>query len=177
MAGDLDMIDENAYEFAWIIDFPMYEYNDDEKKIDFAHNPFSMPQGGLDALSGREPLAIKAFQYDIACNGFELASGGIRNHRPEAMVKAFEIAGHSEQTVIERFGGMYRAFQYGAPPHGGMAAGVDRIVMLLAGEQNLREVALFPMNQRAEDLLMGAPSPATPKQLRELHLRLNLPDK
>ncbi len=127
--------------------------------------------------AGVRPLTIKAFQYDVACNGYELASGGIRNHRPEAMVKAFEIAGYGEETVIERFGGMYRAFHYGAPPHGGMAAGVDRIVMLLAGEQNLREVALFPMNQRAEDLLMGAPSPATPKQLRELHIRLNPPEK
>ena len=121
--------------------------------------------------SSKDPLAIRAFQYDVACNGYELASGGIRNHRPEAMLKAFEIAGYGEETVVERFGGMYRAFQYGAPPHGGMAAGVDRIVMLLAGEHNLREVALFPMNQRAEDLLMGAPSPATPRQLRELHSR------
>ncbi|MGE3646131.1 MAG: amino acid--tRNA ligase-related protein, partial [Beijerinckiaceae bacterium] len=134
------------------------------------------PQGGLDALQNQDPLTNQAFQYDLVCNGFEIASGGIRNHRPEAMVKAFEIAGYSEDTVKERFGGMYRAFQYGAPPHGGMAAGVDRIIMLLAGEQNLREVALFPMNQRAEDLLMGAPSQATPKQLRELHLRLNLPE-
>ncbi len=131
----------------------------------------------LDADAVRKILDIKAFQYDIACNGFEIASGGIRNHRPEAMVKAFEIAGYGEETVIERFGGMYRAFQYGAPPHGGMAAGVDRIIMLLAGEQNLREVALFPMNQRAEDILMGAPSPATPRQLRELHMRVNLPEK
>ena len=136
-----------------------------------------MPQGGLEALETQDPLTIKAFQYDIACNGYEIASGGIRNHRPQAMVKAFEIAGYSEQTVIDRFGGMYRAFQYGAPPHGGMAAGVDRIIMLLAGEQNLREVALFPMNQRAEDILMGAPSEATTKQLRELHLRLNVQEK
>ena len=135
----------------------MYEWDEEEKKVEFSHNPFSMPQGGLEALLGKDPLAIKAFQYDIACNGYELASGGIRNHRPEAMLKAFEIAGYGEETVVERFGGMYRAFHYGAPPHGGMAAGVDRIVMLLAGEQNLREVALFPMNQRAEDLLMGAP--------------------
>jgi aspartyl-tRNA synthetase len=127
-------------------------------------------------LTTQDPLTIKAFQYDIACNGYEIASGGIRNHRPESMVKAFEIAGYSEETVIERFGGMYRAFQYGAPPHGGMAAGVDRIVMLLARVQNLREISLFPMNQRAEDLLMGAPSEATPKQLRELHIRLNLPE-
>ena len=174
---DLNLIDENRYELAWIVDFPMYEWNEDDKKVDFSHNPFSMPQGGLEALEGQDPLTIKAFQYDIACNGFEIASGGIRNHRPQAMVKAFEIAGYSEQTVIDRFGGMYRAFQYGAPPHGGMAAGVDRIIMLLAGEQNLREVALFPMNQRAEDILMGAPSEATTKQLRELHIRLNLPEK
>ena len=173
---ELKLIDEDRFEFCWIVDFPMFEWNEDEKKIDFSHNPFSMPQGGLEALTSKDPLTIKAFQYDVACNGYELASGGIRNHRPEAMVKAFEIAGYGEQTVIERFGGMYRAFHYGAPPHGGMAAGVDRIVMLLAGEQNLREVALFPMNQRAEDLLMGAPAPATPKQLRELHIRV-LPEK
>jgi aspartyl-tRNA synthetase len=174
---DLKLIDTERFELAWVVDFPMFEWNEDEKKVDFAHNPFSMPQGGLDALNGGDPLALKAFQYDIACNGFEIASGGIRNHRPEAMVKAFEIAGYGEETVIERFGGMYRAFQYGAPPHGGMAAGVDRIIMLLAGEQNLREVALFPMNQRAEDILMGAPSTATPRQLRELHMRVNLPEK
>jgi len=176
LGEELKLIDENQFALAWIVDFPMFEWNEDEKKVDFSHNPFSMPQGGLDALKSQDPVTIKAFQYDIACNGYELASGGIRNHKPEAMVKAFEIAGYSEQTVIERFGGMYRAFQYGAPPHGGMAAGVDRIVMLLAGEQNLREVALFPMNQRAEDLLMGAPAPATPKQMRELHLRANPPE-
>ena len=174
---DLNLIDENRYELAWIVDFPMFEWNEDEKKVDFSHNPFSMPQGGLDALNKQDPVTIKAFQYDIACNGFEIASGGIRNHVPEAMVKAFEIAGYSEQTVIERFGGMYRAFQYGAPPHGGMAAGVDRIIMLLAGAQNLREVALFPMNQQAVDLLMGSPSEATNQQLRDLHIRLNLPEK
>ncbi|MGB7975818.1 MAG: aspartate--tRNA ligase [Roseiarcus sp.] len=174
---ELKLVDEDRFEFAWVVDFPMYEWDEDEKKVEFSHNPFSMPQGGLEALLGNEPLAIKAFQYDVACNGYELASGGIRNHRPEAMLKAFEIAGYGEETVVERFGGMYRAFQYGAPPHGGMAAGVDRIVMLLAGEQNLREVALFPMNQRAEDLLMGAPSPPTPKQLRELHIRVAAPEK
>jgi aspartyl-tRNA synthetase len=174
---ELKLVDEDRFEFAWVVDFPMYEWDDDEKKVEFSHNPFSMPQGGLEALLGKDPLAIKAFQYDIACNGYELASGGIRNHRPEAMLKAFEIAGYGEDTVVERFGGMYRAFHYGAPPHGGMAAGVDRIVMLLAGEQNLREVALFPMNQRAEDLLMGAPSPPTPKQLRELHIRVVPPEK
>ena len=174
---ELGLIDENAFAFAWIVDFPMFEYNEDEKKIDFSHNPFSMPQGGLEALKSEDPLSLKAFQYDIACNGFELASGGIRNHKPEAMVKAFEIAGYGEETVIERFGGMYRAFQYGAPPHGGMAAGVDRIIMLLAGATNLREVALFPMNQQAVDLLMGAPAEASPKQLREAHLRINAPEK
>lgn len=176
VADDLGLADKDRFEFAWIVDFPMYEWNEDEKKVDFSHNPFSMPQGGFDALQTQDPLHIKAFQYDIACNGYELASGGIRNHKPEAMVKAFEVAGYGEETVVERFGGMYRAFQYGAPPHGGMAAGVDRIIMLLAGEQNLREVALFPMNQRAEDILMGAPSEVTNKQLRELHIRLNLPE-
>ena len=174
---ELNLIDTERFELAWVVDFPMFEWNEEEKKVDFSHNPFSMPQGGLDALNGQDPLTIKAFQYDIACNGFEIASGGIRNHKPEAMVKAFEIAGYSEQTVIDEFGGMYRAFHYGAPPHGGMAAGVDRVIMLLAGEQNLREVALFPMNQQALDLLMAAPSEASNKQLRELHIRLNLPEK
>ncbi len=175
LGEELNLIDKDRFELAWIVDFPMYEYNEEEKKIDFSHNPFSMPQGGLEALQTQDPLTIKAFQYDITCNGYEIASGGIRNHRPEAMVKAFEIAGYGEKDVVERFGGMYRAFQYGAPPHGGMAAGVDRIVMLLCGTTNLREISLFPMNQRAEDLLMGAPSEVTPKQLRELHIRLNLP--
>jgi aspartyl-tRNA synthetase len=174
---DLSLTDKNRFEFAWITDFPFFEWNEEEKKIDFSHNPFSMPQGGLEALQTQDPLTIKAFQYDIACNGFELASGGIRNHKPEAMVKAFELAGYGEETVVERFGGMYRAFQYGAPPHGGMAAGVDRIIMLLCDAQNLREVALFPMNQSALDLLMGAPAAPSAKQLRELHLRLNLPEK
>jgi aspartyl-tRNA synthetase len=177
LGEELNLIGKDRFELAWVVDFPMYEYNEEDKKIDFSHNPFSMPQGGLEALNGQDPLTIKAFQYDITCNGYEIASGGIRNHRPEAMVKAFEIAGYGEKEVVERFGGMYRAFQYGAPPHGGMAAGVDRIVMLLCGTTNLREISLFPMNQRAEDLLMGAPSEVTPKQLRELHIRLNLPDK
>jgi aspartyl-tRNA synthetase len=176
IADELGLIDKERFELAWIVDFPFYEYNEDDKKIDFSHNPFSMPQGGLEALNTQEPLKIKAFQYDVVCNGYEIASGGIRNHKPETMVKAFEIAGHSEQTVIDRFGGMYRAFQYGAPPHGGMAAGVDRVVMLICGVDNLREVALFPMNQRAEDILMGAPTPPTPKQLRELHIRVNVPE-
>lgn len=174
---ELNLTDKERFELAWIVDFPMYEYNEDDKKVDFSHNPFSMPQGGLDALKGQDPLTIKAFQYDITCNGYEIASGGIRNHVPEAMVKAFEIAGYGEQEVVDRFGGMYRAFQYGAPPHGGMAAGVDRIVMLLCGTTNLREISLFPMNQQAMDLLMGAPSEATTKQLRELHVRVNLPQK
>ncbi|MDA9475620.1 aspartyl-tRNA synthetase [Bradyrhizobium sp. CCBAU 65884] len=174
---ELNLTDKERFELAWIVDFPMYEYNEDDKKVDFSHNPFSMPQGGLDALQGQDPLTIKAFQYDITCNGYEIASGGIRNHVPEAMVKAFEIAGYGEQEVVDRFGGMYRAFQYGAPPHGGMAAGVDRIVMLLCGTNNLREISLFPMNQQAMDLLMGAPSDATTKQLRELHVRVNLPQK
>jgi aspartyl-tRNA synthetase len=174
---ELNLTDKERFELAWIVDFPMYEYNEDDKKVDFSHNPFSMPQGGLDALRGQDPLTIKAFQYDITCNGYEIASGGIRNHVPEAMVKAFEIAGYGEQEVVERFGGMYRAFQYGAPPHGGMAAGVDRIVMLLCGTTNLREISLFPMNQQAMDLLMGAPSEATTKQLRELHIRVNLPQE
>ncbi|WP_025035891.1 aspartate--tRNA ligase [Bradyrhizobium sp. DOA9] len=174
---ELNLTDKERFELAWIVDFPMYEYNEDDKKVDFSHNPFSMPQGGLEALTSQDPLTIKAFQYDITCNGYEIASGGIRNHVPEAMVKAFEIAGYGEQEVVERFGGMYRAFQYGAPPHGGMAAGVDRIVMLLCGTTNLREISLFPMNQQAMDLLMGAPSEATTKQLRELHIRVNLPQK
>ncbi|MDT8280564.1 MAG: aspartate--tRNA ligase [Erythrobacter sp.] len=174
---ELGLIDENAFAFAWIVDFPFYEWNEDEKKVDFSHNPFSMPQGGLDALNGQDPLTLKAFQYDLVCNGYEIASGSIRNHMPETMVKAFEIVGLSKADVEERFGGMYRAFQYGAPPHGGMAAGVDRIVMLLCGVKNLREISLFPMNQRAEDLLMGAPTPAEPRSLRELHLRVVEPPK
>src|SRR5882757_3584816 len=177
LGEELNLIDKDRFELAWVVDFPMYEYNEEDKKVDFSHNPFSMPQGGLDALNGQDPLTIKAFQYDITCNGYEIASGGIRNHKPEAMVKAFEIAGYGESDVVERFGGMYRAFQYGAPPHGGMAAGVDRIVMLLCGTTNLREISLFPMNQQAMDLLMGAPSEASPKQLRELHIRTNLPNK
>ncbi len=175
LGEELNLIDRERFELAWIVDFPMYEYDEENKKIDFSHNPFSMPQGGLEALTSQDPLSIKAFQYDITCNGYEIASGGIRNHRPEAMVKAFEIAGYGEKEVVERFGGMYRAFQYGAPPHGGMAAGVDRIVMLLCGTTNLREISLFPMNQQAVDLLMGAPSEVAQKQLRELHIRLNLP--
>ncbi|RIA45846.1 aspartyl-tRNA synthetase [Hephaestia caeni] len=168
----LDLIDKDRFELCWIVDFPFYEYDEDEKKVDFAHNPFSMPQGGLDALNDQDPLTINAYQYDMVCNGFEIASGSIRNQSPETMVKAFELVGLSKADVEERFGGLYRAFQYGAPPHGGMAAGVDRVVMLLCGAQNLREITLFPMNQRAEDLLMSAPSPASMKQLRELSIRV-----
>ena len=173
----LGLIEAGAFRLCWIVDFPFYEWDEDAKKIDFAHNPFSMPQGGLAALEEQDPLTIKAFQYDLVCNGFEIASGSIRNQHPDLMVKAFELTGLSKNDVEDRFGGLYRAFQYGAPPHGGMAAGVDRIVMLLCGAQNLREITLFPMNQRAEDLLMGAPSPAEPKQLRELHLRVVEPTK
>ena len=171
---ELELIDYDRFDLCWIVDFPMYEFNEEEQKIDFNHNPFSMPAGGLEALENDDPLTIDAYQYDIVCNGFEIGSGAIRNHQPEVMKKAFEIAGYEESVLEERFGGMYRAFQYGAPPHGGMAAGVDRIVMLLVGAQNLREVTLFPMNQQAQDLLMGAPSDATMQQLRELSIMLNV---
>ncbi|MEY4159531.1 MAG: aspartate--tRNA ligase [Pseudomonadota bacterium] len=177
VAEQLDLIEQDAFRFCWIVDFPFYEWNEEDKKVDFAHNPFSMPQGGLAALESQDPLTIKAYQYDMVCNGFELASGSIRNQHPDLMVKAFELTGLTQADVEARFGGMYRAFQYGAPPHGGMAAGVDRMVMLLCGVQNLREITLFPMNQRAEDLLMGAPSQAELKQLRELHLRVVEPQK
>ncbi len=180
---DLGLIDKDCFEFCWIVDFPMYEWNEEEKKIDFSHNPFSMPNASpedflaLDAADKDKILALKAIQYDIVCNGIELSSGAIRNHRPDVMKKAFAVAGYGEDVLEQKFGGMLRALSYGAPPHGGIAPGVDRIVMLLAGEENLREVVVFPMNQRAEDLLMGAPSEVTPKQLRELHIRLNLPVK
>lgn len=168
---ELNLVDRDRFEFCWIVDFPFYEWLEDEKKIDFAHNPFSMPQGGMEALNGEDPLSIKAYQYDMVCNGFEIASGSIRNQLPEVMVKAFELTGKSQQEVEEQFGGLYRAFQYGAPPHGGMAFGIDRVVMLLVGAKNLREISIFPMNQQAVDLLMGAPSEATSAQLRELALR------
>ena len=173
----LGLIDTASFKFCWIIDFPFYEWDDETKSLDFAHNPFSMPQGGLEALETRDPASIKAYQYDLVCNGYELASGSIRNQHPDLMVKAFELVGLSKADVEERFGGMYRAFQYGAPPHGGMAAGVDRMVMLLCGVHNLREITLFPMNQKAEDLLMGAPSMPEPKSLRELHIRVIEPPK
>jgi aspartyl-tRNA synthetase len=180
---ELGLIDKGRFEFCWIVDFPMYEWNEEEKKIDFSHNPFSMPNLAveeflaLDAKDNDKLLSIKAIQYDIVCNGVELSSGAIRNHRPEVMKKAFGIAGYSEDVLENKFGGMLHALSLGAPPHGGIAPGIDRIVMLLAGEENLREVVLFPMNQRAEDLMMGAPSEATPKQLKELHMRLDLPKK
>ena len=178
---ELKLIQEDRFEFCWIVDFPMYEWNEDEKKIDFSHNPFSMPQGGLAALeaakSDEELLKIKAYQYDIVCNGVELSSGAIRNHLPEIMYKAFAIAGYGPEVLEAKFGGMLKALTYGAPPHGGIAPGIDRIVMLLAGASNLRDVIMFPMNQQAQDLLMGAPSEVAPRQLRELHIRLALPDK
>lgn len=171
---DLGVVDTEQFALCWIVDFPFYEWSEEEKRIDFAHNPFSMPQGGLDALNSAEPLSLKAYQYDAVCNGYEIASGSIRNQEPETMVKAFELTGKSRAEVEEQFGGLYRAFQYGAPPHGGAAFGIDRIVMLLCGVANLREITAFPMNQQAEDLLMGAPSPADNKQLRELSIRLNV---
>jgi aspartyl-tRNA synthetase len=178
---ELKLIDEGKFEFCWIVDFPMYEWNEEEKKIDFSHNPFSMPQGGLAALeaakSNEDLLKLKAFQYDIVCNGVELSSGAIRNHLPEIMYKAFAIAGYGADVLESKFGGMLKALQYGAPPHGGIAPGIDRIVMLLAGATNLRDVIMFPMNQQAQDLLMGAPSEVSPKQLRELHIRLALPER
>jgi len=163
------------FEFAWIVDFPIYERDEETGEVDFEHNPFSMPQGGMAALDG-DPLEVLGYQYDLSCNGHELVSGAIRNHKPEIMYKAFEIAGYPAEEVDKRFGGMVNAFQYGAPPHGGCAAGIDRMVMLLADEANIREVMLFPMNQKAEDLMMGAPNEPTAAQLRELHLRLNLPE-
>ncbi len=174
IGDELNLTETDRFEFCWVVDFPMYEWDEDAKKVDFSHNPFSMPQGGLEALEGKDPLDILAYQYDIVCNGVELSSGAIRNHKPEIMKKAFAIAGYDESVLEREFGGMMRALQYGAPPHGGIAPGLDRIVMLLCGEENLREVTMFPMNQQAEDLMMGAPSEVSMQQLRELHIRLNL---
>jgi len=168
----LDLIEKDSFRFCWIVDFPMFEYNEEQKKIDFSHNPFSMPQGEMEALESKDPLDILAWQYDIVCNGVELSSGAIRNHRPDIMYKAFGIAGYTREEVDRDFAGMINAFKYGAPPHGGSAPGIDRIVMLLAGEPNLREVVLFPMNQKAEDLMMNAPSPVSARQLKELHIRV-----
>ncbi|GAJ27939.1 aspartate--tRNA ligase [Acidomonas methanolica] len=176
IAQELGLVEENAFRFCWIVDFPMYEVNEETGAIDFSHNPFSMPQGGLDALNTRDPLTVKAYQYDIVCNGVELSSGAIRNHLPEVMVRAFEIAGYTAADVEERFGGMLNAFRFGAPPHGGSAPGVDRMVMLLADEPNIREVTLFPLNQGGEDLMMGAPAPLEPARLKELSLAV-LPPK
>jgi len=173
---DLDLIRDDEFKFCWIVDFPMYEYDEVEKKLDFSHNPFSMPQGGMEALETMKPEDILGYQYDIVCNGIELSSGAIRNHKPEIMYKAFELAGYGPEVVEERFSGMLNALKYGAPPHGGIAPGVDRIVMLLANEPNIREVIIFPMNQKAEDLMMKAPSEVSNKQLRELHLRTIVPD-
>ena len=172
---DLELLDKERFEFCWVVDFPMYEWDEDNKKVEFSHNPFSMPQGGLEALETQDPLELRAWQYDIVCNGVELSSGAIRNHKPEIMIKAFEIAGYDKSVLEEKFGGMLRALQYGAPPHGGIAPGIDRIVMLLCGTENIREVTMFPMNQQAEDLLMGAPGEVSAQQLRELHIQLKLP--
>jgi aspartyl-tRNA synthetase len=172
VAEQLDLIEKDSFRFCWIVDFPMFEYNDDQKKIDFSHNPFSMPQGEMEALETKDPLDILAWQYDIVCNGVELSSGAIRNHRPDIMYKAFDIAGYTREEVDSGFPGMIGAFKYGAPPHGGSAPGIDRIVMLLAGEPNIREVVLFPMNQKAEDLMMNAPARVMDKQLKELHIRI-----
>jgi aspartyl-tRNA synthetase len=168
-------LDKDLLAFCWIVDFPMFEYNEEQKKIDFSHNPFSMPQGGLEALLSKDPLEILAYQYDIVCNGIELSSGAIRNHKPEIMYKAFEIAGYTKEEVDAKFGHMIRAFQHGAPPHGGIAPGIDRMVMLYRDEHNIREVIAFPLNQKAQDLMTGAPTPVSEKQLRELHIKLDLP--
>ncbi|HQT75702.1 MAG: aspartate--tRNA ligase [Rhodospirillales bacterium 20-64-7] len=175
LAEELNLIEKGSFRFCWVTDFPMYELNEETGQIDFSHNPFSMPQGELEALNTQDPLTIKAYQYDIVCNGIELSSGAIRNHRPDIMIRAFEIAGYTAADVEARFGGMLNAFRYGAPPHGGSAPGIDRMVMLLADEPNIREVILFPLNQQGEDLLMGAPAEVPPARLKELSLKLDLP--
>ena len=168
----LELIEKDTYRFCFIVDFPMYEYNEEDDKVDFNHNPFSMPQGGMEALTTMDPLDIVAYQYDVVCNGYEMASGAVRNHDPELMVKAFEIAGYSEQEVETRFGALYNAFQYGTPPHAGAAAGVDRMIMLITNEDNLREIIAFPKNKKARDVLMGAPSRVAPEQLKDVHIKL-----
>jgi aspartyl-tRNA synthetase len=172
LGEELAIIEKNVFRFCWITDFPMYEWNEERKRFDFSHNPFSMPQGGMEALLDKKPLDILAWQYDIVCNGIELSSGAIRNHRADIMYKAFEIAGYSKEEVEAGFAGMLNAFRYGAPPHGGIAPGVERIVMLLADEPNIREVTAFPMNQRAQDLMMKAPAEVSDEQLKELHIRV-----
>ncbi len=177
VAEELGLIEQDCFKFCWIVDFPMYEYDEEAKKVDFSHNPFSMPQGEMEALETQNPLTIKAWQYDIVCNGYELSSGAIRNHRPDIMYKAFEVAGYTREDVEKNFGGMLEAFKLGAPPHGGSAPGIDRIVMLLADEPNIREVIAFPLNQKAQDLMMGAPNIALPKQLRDVHIRTVEPPK
>ncbi len=174
---DLGLTKEGSFEFVWVVDYPMFEWNEDEKRVDFSHNPFSMPQGELEALNSKDPLEILAYQYDIVCNGIELCSGAIRNHKPEIMIKAFGIAGYGPEVVEDKFGGMLNAFRFGAPPHGGLAPGIDRIVMLLAGAENIREVIAFPLNQQGQDLMMNAPSEVSEKQLKELHIRLAPPIK
>jgi aspartyl-tRNA synthetase len=176
LGADLDLIEKDVFRFCWIVDFPMFEYDEELGQVAFSHNPFSMPQGGMEALETKDPLDILAYQYDIVCNGIELSSGAIRNHKPEVMYKAFDIAGYEQKTVDEEFGSLIRAFRLGAPPHGGIAPGVDRIVMMLANETNIREVIAFPMNQKAQDLMMDAPCTVSEKQLRELHIKLNLPE-
>ena len=177
IANTLQLVPSDTFAFCWVVDFPMFAWNEQEQKIDFSHNPFSMPQGGMETLKTKPPLEILGYQYDIVCNGVELSSGAIRNHRADIMLAAFEIAGYGREEVEERFGGMLRAFRYGAPPHGGIAPGIDRIVMLLCGAESLRDVVMFPMNQQAQDLLMGAPSPVSSAQLQALSLRLMMPKK
>jgi len=175
IAEQLGLIEKDVFKFAWIVDYPMYEFNEETKSVEFSHNPFSMPQGGLDALEKQDPLTLFAYQYDLVCNGYEIASGAIRNHVPEIMYKAFALAGYDKSVVDDRFAGMINAFRFGAPPHGGIAPGIDRIVMLLANESNIRDVIAFPMAQNGRDLLMNAPAPVSEKQLRDVHLTIRKP--